>query len=144
MIRRFLQAALLLSASTAQAWEFTPGLPCLLTFAEDAVAVELTHDPTKPLFSISITRPSPWPVERVFAIRFEGPQPLTISTDRQELSEDGRRLTVTDRGFGNVLNGMQFNTSLIAILGETQVEVPLAQAGGPVAAFRVCKGIPSA
>jgi hypothetical protein len=128
--------------TSVQAWEFTPGLPCLLTHATSEAAIKLTHDPAAPLYSITITRQFPWPEGPVFAIRFNGSNGLTISTDRHVFSDDRRGLTVTDRGFGNVLNGMEFNDSATAMLGQTQVEIPLQGAAGPVAAFRVCKGAP--
>ncbi|MEM9438222.1 MAG: hypothetical protein AAGA15_14385, partial [Pseudomonadota bacterium] len=95
---RFL--VVLLLASPAAAWEFTPGPPCLLTHAEQGIEVELTHDPSAPLFTITLRRAEPWPEGGVFSISFAGG--ATISTDRQTLSDGGRALTVADRGFGNV------------------------------------------
>lgn len=144
MIRAALFAALILVGTSAKAWEFTPGIPCLLTGQNPSATVELTYDPTAPLYTISITRSVAWPPDAVFSIRFEGPNPLTISTNRHRLSGDKRRLTVTDRGFGNVLNGMQFNNRMVAIVGALQVEMSLQEASGPVASFRACKGVPSA
>jgi hypothetical protein len=38
-----------------------------------------------------------------------GPRGNMISTSRHALSDDGRTLSVSDRGFGNVLNGLEFN-----------------------------------
>lgn len=134
--------ALLLPGS-ALAWEFTPGLPCLLTYENDAVSVELTHDPIEPRYSISITPTFSWPAAETFSLQFVGPFGLTISTDRQKISQEGRRLTVTDQGFGNVLNGMQFNSRMVALLGAARVEVPLTGAEAPVTAFRACTGVPS-
>ena len=130
-------------AGPAAAWEFTPGLPCLLTYENDAVTVELTHDPTEPQYSISITPTFDWPAAEAFSIQFIGPFGLAISTDRHRIDAGGRRLTVTDSGFGNVLNGMQFNQKMVALTGAARVEVPLTGATDPVAAFRACDGVPS-
>lgn len=126
-------------ATPASAWDFTPGLPCLLTHDQGTVSAELTYDPTAPLYSITITRSTPWPDAPVFAMRFDGPAGLTISTDRQTLSADRRALTVTDRGFGNVLNGLQFNQTATALLGDQAVSFDLSDAADAVAAFRDCK-----
>ena len=134
--------ALALLATPAAAWEYTPGLPCLLTHDEDGVAFELTYDPTQPVYSITITRPDPWPTSRVFSMRFTGQNTIAISTDRHTLSADGRSLTVIDRGFGNVLNGLQFNDTVEALLGEAYVAASLSGAEEPVAAFRLCQPQP--
>lgn len=127
-------------ATAAPAWEFTPGLPCRLSHATPQARVELTYDPTAPLYSITITRPVPWPDAPAFGLRFDGPRGLTIGTTRHRLSEGGRSLTVTDTGFGNVLDGLQYNHTATALSGETALSFPLAGAAGPVAAFRACEG----
>lgn len=130
--------ALILPAQVSQAWEFTPGLPCLLTHEFGSVSVELTYDPTAPLYTISVTQAAPFTPAPIFSIRFVGKAPLTISTDRHRFSNDGRTLTVQDRGFGNVLNGLQFNEVAAAMLGAQVIPIPLDGAAGPVAAFRDC------
>lgn len=134
--------ALALLASPAAAWEYTPGLPCLLNHEEGGIAFELTYDPTQPLYSITITRPEGWPVAQVFSMRFSGQNTIAISTDRHSLSADGRALTVIDRGFGNVLNGLQFNDTVEALLGDAYVAASLSGAEEPVAAFRLCQPQP--
>ena len=134
---------LALFATPAPAWEFTPGLPCILSHAEPGLDVTLTHDPTKPLFSITLTRPDPWPRADTFAIRFDGPSGLTITTNRHVLSDGGRSLTVTDTGFGNVLAGLALNTTAVALIGDQAVGFGLAGAAAPVEAFRDCRGDPS-
>jgi hypothetical protein len=136
--------AVLCLSSPAAAWEFTPGLPCLLTHETAEAEIELTYDPTKPLYSITIVRQEPWPRAEVFSMRFDGPARLTISTTRHALSRDGRSLVVVDTGFGNVLNGLQFNDTATAIIGDTAVRFPLADAAEPVAAFRLCQPMPGA
>ena len=139
-MRAFL--ALLLLPTPALGWEFTPGLPCRLTHESPDARVELTHDPMAPLYTITITRDAPWPEAPAFAMRFDGPAALSIGTDRHVLSQDGRALTVTDRGFGNVLDGLQYNTTAWAIAGDVAVPFALDGAAAPVAAFRACEGAP--
>ncbi|ABG30897.1 hypothetical protein CEP88_16220 [Roseobacter denitrificans] len=133
---------LILFATACPAWEFTPGLPCLLNHEEGGAAVALTYDPTAPLYTISITTAEPWPVAPNFSMRFDGPSGLMISTDRQTFSADRRTLTVTDRGFGNVLNGLQFNESATATLGAATVRFSLSDAAEPVSDFRQCRASP--
>lgn len=125
-------------ATPASAWEFTPGAICVLTHGEKGAWMRLTYDPTGPLYSITVTRTAPWQVGATFSMRFDGAYPLTITTDQQKISTDGTALTVTDTGFGNVLDGLQFNRSATAILGTDAVIFSLAGAFDPVAAFRVC------
>lgn len=127
-------------ATTAQAWEFTPGLPCVVTHRTPTSEIELTFDPNVPLYSITIMRDTPWPQAAIFAMRFEGPNGLSISSNRQQFSADRRALTVTDRGFGNVLDGLQYNDRAIAALGDVEVAFPLEEAADAVAAFRQCRG----
>lgn len=133
---------LFLSASPAYAWEFTPGLPCVLKHQTAEAEIELTYDPTQPLYTLSVRQNDVWPGAPVFAMRFDGPEGLTISTDRHALSRNGRTLSVADRGFGNVLNGLQFNDKATALLGDIAVSFPLDGAEQPVAAFRVCRAEP--
>lgn len=132
-------SALICAATAAPAWEFTPGLPCRLTHETSEVAVELTHDPTQPLYSIRLTRRVPWTPGPVFSMDFSGDAPLSIATDRHRLSADGSGLTVTDRGFGNVLRGLALNETAVAILSDQRVEIPLNGAAEPVEKFRRCE-----
>ncbi len=135
--------ALAVLSGPAAAWEFTPGLPCMLTHDEPQVAVVLTHDPTQPLFSISLSRTEPWPQADVFSLRFEGAAGLTISTNRHGLSNGDRTLTVTDTGFGNVLTGLAFNQSATALIGTESVSFSLRGAQDPTEAFRDCSVDPA-
>lgn len=130
---------LLLTALPATAWEATLGPVCTLEHETETARILLTHDPAQPLFSIAITRKAgPWPDAPAFEMAFLGASPLRIGTDRQVLSEDGRTLTVTDRGFGNVLNGLQFNLEARALSGALTEIIPLTGAAEPVQAFRDC------
>lgn len=138
-----LMLALALMSSPVAAWEFTPGSPCRLAHDTDGARIELTYDPAVPLYSVTISRSAPLPDVDVFSMRFDGPAGLMISTDRHVLSSDGTALTVTDSGFGNVLNGLQFNRTATAIVGSTLITFPLQGAADPVAAFRACDAVPS-
>lgn len=133
---------LLVWTSPVFAWEFTPGRPCVLTHVEDGAEVTLTHDPAAPLYTITIRTFAPWPDADAFGIRFDGPAGLTITTDRHVISPDGRALSVADRGFGNVLNGLQQNDTATALVGNTAVTFSLDDADDPVSKFRLCEAIP--
>lgn len=118
---------------------------CTLSHETPEVALFMTYDPSGPEYAITLTRPGqPWPAAPVFAMRFEGANGTTITTDRHQLGQDGRAVTVIDRGFGNVLDGLAFNQTTTAILGETEVTIPLDGAAGPVEIFRTCAPLPTA
>lgn len=132
------------AALPARAWiAGVEGAVCTLEHRAEGVEVRLTHDPSLPLYTIAIRRSLPWPEAPVFAIRFEGPRGLTISTRRHGLDDGGRRLTVADTGFGNVLDGLQFGDRAFAIAGDTVVGIDLAGAPPEVAIFRACRGATS-
>jgi hypothetical protein len=108
--------------------------------------VAVTFDPrlAQP-YAIRITREdAPWPDAPAFAMRFEGARGMVIGTDRQVLSDGGRTLTVTDTGFGNVLDGLEFNRLATALAGEAAVPFPLDGAAPEVRAFRDCLAAPAA
>lgn len=134
-----LLAFLCLLPTSLHAWEFTPGLPCRLSHATAEAAIELTYDPTQPLYTVTVTRSAPWPQTEGFQMHFDGPRARRIGTDRHRLSEDGRSLTVADVGFGNVLDGLQFNVSTTAIAGEVNVSFALDGIAESLAAFRACE-----
>jgi len=69
---------------------------------------------------------------------------LTIGTDRHRLSPDGQTLTVTDTGFGNVLDGLAFNRMATALAAETAVPFDLTGARPAVEAVRACGEVSSA
>lgn len=134
----------LLAATPAAAWEAGVDGPfCTLTHAEGDTAVRLTFDPSVPLYTIAITSSDPWPVATQFSMSFDGLQPNTIRTDRHVLSPDFNVLSVSDRGFGNVLDGLQFNATAIAASGGTTVRISLDGAAPEVEAFRSCGQTPS-
>lgn len=132
-----LALALLLLATPAAAWDFTPVPVCTLSHATQEVAVTVTFDPRQPQ-AYSLTATADWPDAPVFAIRFDGPRGLTISTGRHVLSDGGRRLTVTDTGFTNVLDGLEFNTTATLLAGDRVLAFSLDGAGPEVRRFRDC------
>ena len=123
----------------AMAWEFTPVPICTLFHQDPEVSVRVTYDPASGEYAIHLSREGGWPDAAVFSLRFEGPRGLTISTTRHVIEVgDTRTLTVRDRGFGNVLNGLEFNTRAVAILGDLEVPVMLDGAAPAVEEFRAC------
>lgn len=134
-------ALIMLLAGPAGAWEFSPDPVCTLSHDGAEGSVTVTWDPGRAEpYAITVTRAGPWPEGPVFAMRFDGPRAIAIQTDRHAISEDGGALTVTDRGFGNVLDGLEFNGRATAMLGGAEAGFSLDGAAGPVRAFRACTG----
>lgn len=142
MMRKVLPILLMLAPLPAPAWEAGRiGTLCTLTNASGDVV--LTHDPAGPVYTITVTRPDPWPEARIFGIAFLSGRAMTITTDRHERSDDGRTITVTDRGFGNVLAGLSQNATATLFAGEVSLTVSLAGAAPAVAIFEACEAAPS-
>ncbi|MFK7793159.1 MAG: hypothetical protein AB8B88_10880 [Devosiaceae bacterium] len=140
MIRRIALSLLALAATTlsASAWQASSGEVCQITHSEAAASVSVTYDLDTLDYAIAITPDEPWEQGPVFALRFDGPFNNIITTDRHQLSDGNTTLTVTDQGFGNVLDGLTFNDTATAVLGEQQVMVSLEGAADAVRAFRAC------
>ncbi|MCC6007576.1 MAG: hypothetical protein JJU40_07850 [Rhodobacteraceae bacterium] len=133
------------SAVPGGAWDFSPSPVCTLTHEAEWGSLRVTFDPGQDEpYRIALTRAVPWPGGPAFAILFEGARGFTIATNRHRLSGDGRTLTVTDRGFGNVLDGLEFNERAHATLGDVALPVSLDGAAEPVRAFRACPEVPAA
>ncbi|MEQ9491024.1 MAG: excinuclease ABC subunit B [Alphaproteobacteria bacterium] len=130
--------ALMLLATPALAWETRSGKVCELTHKDELSRIRITYDLAISEYAIAITLNRTWAPKPVFGIRFEGQRSMTISTNRHLLSADRKTLTVKDRGFGNVLNGIEFNDTATAVLGDQAVIVTLDGAGPAVRAFRAC------
>jgi hypothetical protein len=110
----------------------------------EAGSVRVTYDPALGEYAIVLTRArGAWPDAAGFAITFRGAGGLTISTSRHVLSEGGRTLTVRDRGFGNVLRGLEGGLTARAFAGAAEMEIDLAEAPPVVAAFRACRAAPA-
>ena len=131
-------------ASAAPAWEIRPGPVCEMAHEGAAGTVRVTYDPSVGEYAIMLTRAQgAWPDAAGFAITFRGADGLTISTSRHVLSEGGRTLTVRDRGFGNVLRGLEAGQTARAFAGAADMEIDLAEAPPLVAAFRACRAAPA-
>ncbi len=135
---RFILLFALLLTGQAQAWTFAPGLICRLSHETQDAAIALTYDPSGPLYSLTISRADPLPRVEPFVMRFNGPAGRVISTNNHSFNADQTAVTAQDKGFGNVLDGLQFNDTAEAILGSTTLTFPLKGAAEPVAAFRAC------
>lgn len=131
-------AILLLTTTPALAWQARSGAICELTHEGEAAQVRVTYDPAIPEYAIEITPDRPWAPGPVFSMHFDGPRDLTISTTRHVISGGGATLTVRDSGFGNVLDGLEFNDTAIALLGDQVVAIPLDDAAPAVREFRTC------
>jgi hypothetical protein len=134
-----LTIALLFFASPAAAWEFSAAPICTLTQTSDTAQITVTYDAVLPEYQITITlTDGVWPDNPAFGMAFAGDLPINIQTSRHQISPDGRSLTVTDSGFGNVLDGLQYNSRAYAISGDTTVTVPLDGIADAITAFRAC------
>ena len=131
----------LVFASPAAAWEFSPTPICTLTQSEPGIEVIVTYDQAVPEYTIILTRANPWPEAGLFQMSFTGSRSFTITTDRHVLSDDRKSLSVIDSGFGNVLDGLQYNERVAAISGEVDVSFDLTDAAPAVAAFRECPAV---
>jgi hypothetical protein len=131
--------AFILLTTPAAAWEFSALPICTLSDSSDVGEITVTYDAQITEYTITVTIPDgTWPDASTFAMAFAGDRPISIQTDRYALGSDGRSLTVKDRGFGNVLNGLEFNSRAYAVLGETTVGFSLNGIGPAISAFRAC------
>jgi len=131
--------AFTLLAWPAAAWQFSPSPICTLTETNADGTLTITYDASLPEYTITITLPeATWPDAPDFAMAFAGDRPIGIQTDRHRLSDDRRSLTVTDTGFGNVLNGLEFNLRAYATSGDTTVGFTLTDIGPAIRDFRNC------
>ncbi len=135
---------LLALTTPAHAWQATIGATCTLQHSTAQAEVKLLYDPSLPRYTITITRSgTAWQPAAVFGLTFEGAASNTISTSRHMLQDGGASVTVEDRGFGNVLDGLQFNRSVTAFLGDQTLQFDLTGAAPAVQAFRDCRPAPS-
>ncbi|MBY5934770.1 hypothetical protein KUV51_17315 [Tateyamaria omphalii] len=138
---RFL-IALTCLAAPAHAWEFNATPVCTLSHSEPAADIAVTYDHATRLYAIAVTSSNGWPDAPTFSIRFDGPQQNTISTSRH--ITEGQTLTVTDAGFGNVLDGFEFNRTATAFTQTAAVTISLTGAAPEVQRFRACATAPLA
>lgn len=137
--------ALALLATPAQAWDFSATPVCTIANDTPTLSIRVTYDPAEARpYAITLTRPDPWPRTETFGLNFGGSAGMTIGTDRHTLSNDDRTLTVTDTGFGNLLDGLANNATAAALAGDLTVPFDLTGARPAVDAFRACGTVPSA
>jgi len=137
---RYLLILMCLS-TPALAWDATQGSICTLSHDTENARIFLTYDPSKPLYTLTITlTPGQWDVSPWFAMRFEGATPIEIATARHVLSQDRIALRAADTGFGNVLDGLEFNDTATAFTQSQSVQFPLGGAAPEVRKFRACSG----
>ena len=135
--------ALALLATPATAWEFTASPACMVSHETADGELKLSYDPRLPdPYAIAVTANTQWPDAPIFGMRFDGPSALTITTDRQIV--DGPTVTVRDQSFGNVLNGLEFNATATALLGDNAISFPLNDAAPEIQRFRACIAAPIA
>ncbi|SDJ83136.1 hypothetical protein [Aliiruegeria lutimaris] len=121
----------------ALAWEFSPTPICTLSHKTDEAKLVITHDPAVPEYRLEINlNGDSWATSGTFGIAFQGGAKLTIGTNRHRT--DGSTLSVADSGFGNVLDGLEFNGTATAFTESQTVAFSLAGAQQPVRDFRDC------
>lgn len=99
----------------------------------------VTYDPATLQYELTLELTnSVWPDAPTFGMLFDGLRRIQIGTDRHTLSSDGHMLTVADSGFGNVLDGLEFNDRAFARSGAMIVDFSLEEAAEHVRAFRSC------
>lgn len=131
--------ALLLLPAPAAAWEFTPAPICTLSHQTAEADITITKDVSLPEYALFITlRNGDWADAPSFRMVFGGGREIDIGTTAHELSGDGKTLSVRDRGFGNVLDGLEFNQTVLSMSGNTGITADLADAPPAVRAFRAC------
>ncbi|MBO9411452.1 MULTISPECIES: hypothetical protein [unclassified Ruegeria] len=132
---------LMILSTPAYAWDVTVDEICTLSHETDAAKIFLTYEPSKPLYTITVTQAnSDWTQTPWFAMRFEGSSPIEIATSRHVLSDDAKSLTVTNTGFGNVLDGLEYNQIAYAFTQDHVATFSLDGAADPVRIFRECAG----
>lgn len=137
-----LMIALCVFASPLAAWEFSPTPICTLDHQGAEGQLTITYEPALPQYRLTITlADQTWPAAPVFGMAFAGGREIRIQTDRHTLSDDGQSLTVIDSGFGNVLDGLAFNSRAYAVLGEQMVAFSLVGIASPLTEFRACPAV---
>lgn len=141
MLRMILPILMILTPLPALAWE-AGRMGAICTLSDGSGNVVLTHDPSGPVYTITARRADPWPEAAIFGMTFLGQNGLTITTDRHLRAPDGLSITVTDRGFGNLLAGMRGNDTATLFAGPARMTVSLAGAAPAIAIFEACTPLP--
>ncbi len=140
-ITHFIAVVLSLLGSSANigAWTFTPSPICTVEHQTELIELELTYNHASGVYALKLTKPElTWDASRKFSMRFEGSKPIFISTTNHEFSSDMKSLIASDSGFGNVIDGLQFNTLAAAITDNERIFIPLTGAEPKIDAFRNC------
>lgn len=131
----------LLFPTAAAPWEFTPFPMCTLSHTNNQAQVVITHDPSVPEYRLDLTvSGTGWKASPTFGIIFSGGRSLTIGTERHRIN--GSALSVSDVGFGNVLDGLEYNATATAFTASQEVQLSLAGAAPEVRKFRACAAQP--
>jgi hypothetical protein len=130
---------LILLPVPAAAWNFSATPMCTLTHQAETAEIAITYDPDKPEYALFITlRDGTWDDAPTFGMAFAGGRRIDLTTRQHDLSADGATLSVRDSGFGNVLDGLEFNAAVFSTSGGTVVQADLDGAAAAVQAFRAC------
>ena len=128
---------LILAPVQAFAWEFSPVPVCTLSHETDEAELVITHYPAVPEYRLEIELAgATWATSATFGMAFQGGAELTIGTDRHRM--DGQTLSVADRGFRNVLDGLEFNSVATAFTERQAISFSFSGAQRPVKDFRDC------
>lgn len=138
-------ALAVVAPQSVAAWQMRDTPICTLSHTGAEAEIVITYDPRLPEYRLVVTLdPDKWDNSPTFGMVFNGPRSLRIGTDRHQLSADRHDLSVADRGFGNVLDGLEFNDRAIAATAGTSVNFDLTDAAPAVRAFRDCaRGVPA-
>ncbi|CTQ50610.1 hypothetical protein [Jannaschia donghaensis] len=120
----------------AFAWTFSPVPICTLDHAGSTASIQVTYDPNTTLYSMHVDRAGGWPEARTLSVTFAGAATFTITTTRHQIA--GQRVSVTDRGFGNVLSGLAAGGTATVVLGDVAEVFDLTGAAPQVARFDAC------
>ena len=140
-MRHFFLALFCALPVQAIGWTFTPDPICTLRHTAPESGIVITYDPATALYDLTVTlRSQIWEPSASFGMAFTGGAGLTIGTSQHRT--DGPRLSVSDRGFGNVLNGLEYNAQATAFTETQSAVFSLRGAAEPVRAFRSCTQAP--
>lgn len=144
VFKSLLAFLLLIPSLVSASWRFDETTACVITGETPETVVVVIHDYQAGRYTIAVSQTGQtWTPGPDLSIAFQGGRELVIGTDQHFLSDEGDVLMVTDRGFGNVLDGMQFNQRMTINTGEHIVKIDLNGAAAAVAEFRDCPSFKS-
>lgn len=138
-LARLLALAAVCSAGPAMSWEFQSSAICTLSHSAIDGDLEITFDGRlEEPYRLTLTRSERWIRGEIFVLQFGGARPGTLTTERHRIRDNGLSLSVTDKGFDNVLNGLEFNLAAFAFMGSHVFAISLNGAAPEVRKFREC------